>query len=418
MTHASPAERRLRFNFFAAMIDSVGWNVGMGLMSHTTILPLFVQRMTPDPLAIGAIPAVMFFGWLIPGILVAGWVDRLRRVKASVMWLALCERIVLLGMVAACPVLGVRNPILLLGVFFAGWFTLNTLMGANTPGYFKLIAKTIPAEQRGRVYGFAGAVSGILGVAGAAAAGWFMKHWGFPNGFAACFFAAWVVLVVTVIPLGFVTEPDDQEDEPQRNRGGWRSLPLLWDDRRLRWLCLAVVFVAANQMMNGFYTRYSTERFGADEAAVAGFNAVQAVAKAVGFLFVGWLADRRGNRRALQFSAVVGLAAALAALGARDLVSMGAVFALAEIASLGWGICGVNYVLELCPPSRSGTYTAIFLLFSGPFRVGGPLVAGALLEVSGYRLPLLVCLGGGMLAWLVVTARLREPRPASTAGIS
>ena len=73
------------WNFSAALIDAAGWGLGMGLISDSTFLPLFVHRLTASPLAIGAISSVMTFGWFMPGILVAGPIDRLPRVKSYVM---------------------------------------------------------------------------------------------------------------------------------------------------------------------------------------------------------------------------------------------------------------------------------------------------------------------------------------------
>ena len=80
---STTASRNLRWNFGAAVIDAGGWGVGMSLVSATTILPLFVSKLTDSPLAVGMIQAVMLFGWLLPGILVSGWVEALPRVKRA-----------------------------------------------------------------------------------------------------------------------------------------------------------------------------------------------------------------------------------------------------------------------------------------------------------------------------------------------
>src|SRR3712207_5541965 len=136
-----------RWNFTAAVIDAAGWGVGMGLVSATTILPLFVRQLTPSPVATGLIQAamlfgwlvpgilvsattilplfvrqltpspvatgliqaVMLFGWLVPGILVSGWVERLPRVKGPVLGIAILERLMLLLMVFFCLWLGPRD---------------------------------------------------------------------------------------------------------------------------------------------------------------------------------------------------------------------------------------------------------------------------------------------------------------------
>ncbi|MBM3457473.1 MAG: hypothetical protein FJX77_02915, partial [Armatimonadetes bacterium] len=93
----------------AAVVDSAGWGFGLGLMSEVTVLPLFLSHLTPDPLAVGLLRATMLFGWLVPGILVSGWVDRLPRVQVSVLWIAAVERLMLLLMAGLTFWLGTRS---------------------------------------------------------------------------------------------------------------------------------------------------------------------------------------------------------------------------------------------------------------------------------------------------------------------
>lgn len=398
----------LRWNFVAAVIDAAGWGVGMGLISATTILPLFVQRLTDSPVAIGMIQATMLFGWLIPGILVSGWVERLARVKPSVMWIAAVERVALLLMAGLC-VWSPDRTVLLWG-FFACWSVMNACMGANTPGYYKLIAKTIPAEMRGRLYGIGGAVSGLLGMAAALPAGWFLQNWGFPRGFAACFLAAFFVQSLTVLPLGVMREAAQPPEHAALRLGMLRSLRLVREDRRLAWLVAALALFSLNQMAGGFYTLYAIQRFHAGAEAVAVFTAVAMGGRTVAFLAVGWMGDRFGNRAAIRFATLCGVGAAALAVAAPDVRWLYYVFALNEAAVQGWGVCAMNYVLELCRPERASTYTAVFGVLSGPFRVVLPVVAGGLVGVLGFRAVFAAAVVGGVLAYALLMTRVPEPR--------
>ena len=109
-----------RWNFWAALIDAGGWGLGMGMVSPTTILPLFVSQLTTAPIALGMIQTVMLLGWLGPGVLVSPWIDRLPRVKATVMSIAVIERLVMLLIAGFCIWLGPKHPEWLLVAFFAG----------------------------------------------------------------------------------------------------------------------------------------------------------------------------------------------------------------------------------------------------------------------------------------------------------
>src|SRR5205807_2185894 len=167
---------------------------GMALISHATILPLFVGRLTTSRTAVGAVAATMYLGWFLPCVLVAGRIERLRAVRGWVMAVAVVERLALLVMVPLILGLGAGHRHVLLLAFFGCWLTSNAAVGCNTPAYYKLIAKTISPRLRGRLYGVGGALAGLLGILGGGWAGWMLDRYGYPAGFAGCFAAAFAVL--------------------------------------------------------------------------------------------------------------------------------------------------------------------------------------------------------------------------------
>jgi len=407
-----PDRRDLRWNFSAGVIDAAGWGAGMSFVSATTMLPLFVRQLTDSPIAVGMIQAVMLFGWLLPGILVSGRIDALPKVQRSVMWIAGIERLALFALAPCCIWFGATHPDALLAAFFLAWFIMNCAMGANLPGYYKLIAKTIPAEYRGRLYGVAGALSGLVGMGGALLAGWFLEHWAFPGGFAACFLAASLIQTATVFPLGLMREPRQPAEARHPTVRPLAQLGLIREDSRMLWLCVAVAVFSLNQMGAAFYTLFAIDRLGAADAEVARFTAAVTGGRAIAYLLVGWVGDRFGNRAALQMSTAFGVVAAVLAWHAPNLLWMYPVFILNEFAVQGWGVCTMNYVLELCPAERSATYTAVFGVFTGPFRVLLPLVGGAVAAWLGYPQLFLVGAVGAVGAMLLIALRLPEPRLA------
>ena len=414
MTPGLNSDRRdLRWNFGAAVIDAAGWGAGMSFVSATTMLPLFVRELTSSPIAVGMIQAVMLFGWLLPGILVSDRIDALPKVQRSVLWIAGLERLALFALAPCCLWFGSRNPNALLAAFFIAWFVMNCAMGANLPGYYKLIAKTIPAEYRGRLYGAGGALSGLVGMGGALLAGWFLEHWAFPGGFAACFLAASLIQTATVFPLGLMREPLQPVETGRRTVRPLAQLGLIREDPRMLWLCIAVAVFSLNQMAAAFYTLFAIDRLGAGDTEVARFTAAVTGGRAIAYLLVGGVGDRFGNRAALQMSTAFGVLAAALAWHAPNLLWMYPVFILNEFAVQGWGVCTMNYVLELCPPERSATYTAVFGVFTGPFRVVLPLVGGALAAALGFPLLFLIGAAGAVGAMLLIASRLPEPRRAA-----
>jgi MFS family permease len=403
-----PREDR-RWNFTAAMIDAAGWGLGLGVISHDTFLPLFVTQLHGSDYAVGWIKTLLAFGWYVPGILVAGMIERKARVRRFVMVLAMLERAFLLAMVPLCLWLGPVNRGALLGAFLFCWGGMTFTMGCNSPSYMKLIAKTVPPEYRGRLYGIGGALAGLLGVLGAQVSRWLLEGLGYPNGYAACFGVAYLIQMVSVLPLGFMREPAGEIAPPEAHRPA-ELVQLLRGDRVLQGFIAVGILFGANLMATAFYTRYAIDRFHAGVGMVAMFTSVLMVAAVAANLLCGLVGDRAGNKRLLEVGLISGIVAPLLAWAAPSPAWLFGVFALNQVAVTAWGIAQINYVLELCGPERAATYSAVAGLMIGPFRAAMPLVGAWLVGTTGYG-PLFGISGALSFLALGVSSRwVMEPR--------
>jgi MFS family permease len=403
--------RDLRWNFIAALVDAAGWGLGFGFVSAATFLPLFVGRLSHAPWAIGLIPAILSLGWYVPGILVAHRYERLPVLRRTVMLIAALERLPLLVMVPLVLTLGPAHRSLLLTGFFLCWTVMSVALGCNSPCYYALIAKTIPATARGRLYGLGGALAGALGVVAGELGGHWIQRYGFPHGYALCFGAAFVIQTVTVLPLGFMREPWTviPPVSVSRPREPWWRL--LRADRNLAWLTASNILFSANLMASAFYTDYAIRHLRATEIDVGHFTSVLMASQAASNLLCGWVGDRSGNRRALQVATVAGIAAAALAPVAPTVTWFYGIFALNQIAATGWGIASMNFVLEMCEPARAPTYTALSTVLSGPFRAVMPMVGAVLALRFGYAPVFALSAALTTLSLFVLTLRVIEPRP-------
>lgn len=61
-------ERNYRWNFTFSLLDGVAFWVGWSFASATTIVPLFVSKLTLNPLLIGLIAVIAQTGWYLPNL--------------------------------------------------------------------------------------------------------------------------------------------------------------------------------------------------------------------------------------------------------------------------------------------------------------------------------------------------------------
>jgi MFS family permease len=178
----------------------------------------------------------------------------------------------------------------------------------------------------------------------------------------------------------------------------------------LQGFILVGILFAANVMATAFYTEYAIDRFHAGVNQVALFTAVLMAAQVAANLLCGAVGDRQGNKRLLELGLAAGVAAPALAWAAPGITWLYLVFALNQIAVTSWGIAQINYVLELCGPERSATYSAVAGLLIGPFRAAAPLIGAWLVGTAGYR-PMFGWCGLLTLLALVISGRwMREPR--------
>jgi hypothetical protein len=73
--------KNLRLNYIVNIPDGGFFGFGLGFASFTTVIPLFVSKMTSSAILIGMITAVHVMGFQIPQLLMARPVSRLARYK-------------------------------------------------------------------------------------------------------------------------------------------------------------------------------------------------------------------------------------------------------------------------------------------------------------------------------------------------
>jgi MFS family permease len=403
--------RHFRFNFTAALVDAVGWPLGMSIISAATILPLFVRSLGGSNLEVGLIPALSSMGFLLPQLLTAGYVQRMRIHRRYVLLVAMVERAFLAALVPLILLWYTSNPRMLLVAFFVAYAAHSIAMGCNNPAYTALISKLIPADRRGRLYGVGGTVGGILGLGGAFLARQVLQYYGLRIGFTLCFALALFVLVVTVIPLGFMREYPQNPPHEDGSLGKQfrRIVGIVRRDVHFARFLLSQVLQSFSVMAGAFYTVYAIQRFHVGSAEVGTYTVVlQAAGTASGLLW-GYAADHKGNRWLLIVGSVLMAVTPLAALWVPSRELYPAVFLLSGLAVNAYELAIFNIVMEFCPPSDVPAYAALRATVVAPFRTLAPVVGGILADEVGYAAVFVLSAGAALLGLPLVIA-MKEPR--------
>jgi MFS family permease len=407
---AGESPLNLRRNVSAMLIDAVGWPLGQSFLSPQTILPLFIALLTNSTFVIGLVVAVQSVCLLVPQLFIANHLEhmRLRRIFVVVIGVIM-ERVPYL--VLAITVLVVPEHGMVLVIFFLCWIVANTGTGLNMPAFLGLYAKTIPAQMRGRVGGVGNSVGTLLAVGGAYVTSIILNRTHGLGGFSWLFLIGFLILLVSVLPLGFVDErPSPTRTTRKPTLEYLRELPSLLHTNHQ--FARYVLFQSLMQLAYSappFITAYAVLKLGVTAESVGFSTAILMGATAIGSLVVGLMADRRGYRRIFVVAGVGAILAygILILLPSLPLVYVS--YFLAGIV-LSAQSMGNNMTMEYCGPENAGTYTAIVFTASAPARVLGPLALGAIAQIFGMRWVFVSITAVLALSLYLLLFRVRDPR--------
>jgi MFS family permease len=421
-----------RWNF-ATLGGDIGFFVlGLNISSAQTILPLFVNHLSPSNEAVALISAIRALGIYGPQLLVAPLVERMRLAKPMILGATVFERVPFLVLAVTAVWLAGPHPSGLLVLFYVMIFVQQFAGGLTYPAWLDLIARTIPQDWRGRFFGWWSGMGGIAGIGGAALAALILLRVAWPLNFSLIFgltFAAFVVSFVLLAlgrepprPLAQTSETSDRAHSsrtaPGRVRGavagvGRQSRDLaqvVRADAGLRWLVGANAAAGVSTMGAALFAVSALKQGGLSAPQVGAESTVLVIATTLGnFLWGAW-GDRHGHRSVLIGAALSMAAAAGLALGAHGFAAYAVVFLLLGSSLTATVLAQLTFITEVAPAARRPTYIALTSVVYAPFAVGAPIVGGWIADRWSYSPVFVISVAAGLVAACIYRFRVPEPR--------
>lgn len=408
---AAEVERNYSWNFTVNLLDGTIFWFGLNFVSASTIVPLFVSKLTESTLLIGLAAVIGQGSWYLPQIFTAGSIEKLARKKPVVVNLGLfLERLpVWLWPLAILAV--PYSPALALGLFFVGYAWHGFGAGFIAPAWQDMIARCFPVERRGRFFGTTTFIGTGVGALGAIFSGWLLETTTFPLNFAYVFLIgagaislSWGFLALTREPVQPILATIPIQD------GLWRRLSqIVRHDLNFRRYLQARFLLSLGMMGLGFVTIAAVQRLQLPDRVVGFYTAALLIGQTSGSLLAGWLADHSGHKLPLT------LAGATAALtfGLTWLSPPAAWYHLI-FAGLGFStgttiVSGVLIVLEFSRPEQRPTYAGIANTVVGIGSSIAPILGGWL---AAYSYTWLFALSAivSLIATIVMAGLVKDPR--------
>ena len=407
--------RNFRWNVAVNFLDGAFFWVGLSFISYTTILPLFISKITTHPFPIALVAVIGQSSWYLPQLLAAGPTEKLAHKKPIVVNLGFFTERLPLWLMPVAALMSIKYPLLALVIFFLSYAAHGLGAGIIAPAWTDMLARIFPINRRGRFFGITAFVGTGLGALGALFSGWLLKTYPFPTNFAYAFFLAalfinlsWVFLALTREPA----QPVSPEIKRQRIWSWDKITSILRSDRNFRRYLIVRLLASFGNMAFGFITVAAIQRWSVPDATVGLYTAALLVGQTAGNLAAGFIADRVGHKKSLQVGLSGVVAAYLLAWLSPDPLWFNLVFFLVGAATGIAIVSGVLINMEFSRPEHRPTYVGIANTTMGIGSVISPLVGG-LLALRGYNLLFAMSAMFALAALIMLVVLVQEPRNRS-----
>lgn len=406
------ARQNYRWNFTANLLDGAFFWFAMSFISATTILPLFISKLTTDPVWFALLAVLSSASWYLPQLFVAGPTERLARKKPVVINLGFITERLPIWLLPVAALLAVVNPALSLTLFFVAYAWHGFGAGAIAPAWSDMIARMFPVDRRGWFFGLSSFIGTGLGALGAILSGWLLVTFPYPQNFAYTFLVAAISITVSWVFLAFAREPVQPVPEAARQRAdqSWQKIrAIVRRDHNFRNFLGARVLANLGRMGAGFLTVAALQRWGVSDATVGLYTAALLIGQTAGNLLAGVIADRRGHKFTLELAQVASVLTFLLAWLAPEPAWFFAVFFLMGAANGISIVSGVLSVMEFSAPEHRPSYIGIGNTVSGIGSAIAPLIGGVLAAYS-YNWLFAASAAVSVAGWVVLSIGLRDPR--------
>lgn len=382
-------EKHFKRNFFLGVANGVLFNFAWAFTSGSTVLPLFISKLTSSNILVGLASTLEALGWFLPQMAVAAVTLHQKNQMPLYIKMAFLRggSFLLLAMVVFFS--KGENPFyLLIGFFFL--FSIYALGGGLAGVAFTdVVGKTIPQRKRGSFFGmrmfFGGGLAALAGILIER----ILRTHNFPKNFGIMFTVAAVLIILALLSFSLVKEPPVGK-RPERRRFGENlrlGFETLKRDKNFRMLIWTRVAIGAYVLGFPFYIIFAKEYLLIPTNIAGIFLSVQMAGYLSSNILWGYLSNNKSNKLVLLLSAICSavcpLLLILSILTKIPVWLYGSIFFFlgATIAGLDMGY--TNYLLEIAPEDRRPIYVGFLNTIVGP-TIFLSAIGGLIIQLTSF----------------------------------
>jgi len=406
------ARRMSRFevrNVVFLILDGATFSFAISLLSETTIIPAFMQKLSGSAFLVGLVAAIYALGHYLPQLFGAHLALGREKRKFLMLTIVSLERVGILAIAVAAQLVGVLDQAVVIALFLIAFAIYSVTTGLTGPVYGDFVSKALN-RSRGWYYGVVQFLGGSLGFAAALVAQNIISTHDFPSGNQLCFWLCFGLSFFSIVFVSCLKEEPYPHPEPRpRFLDTVRHIPALIGGHPAyaRYL-LARCALALSTLGVGFVVVDGLHSV-LTQPDAALLAAVFILSQAV----LGFILSLVGSRFGWRIVIIIGgILIALGMFGAivgGSLIVYMAVFVVLGGANAVTIVGDTNMSIEFAPTAKTSLYIGTTSTLLAPFFIFGPLIAGALVGAIDYTTVFFIAAVLAVMG-IVLALRIREPR--------
>jgi MFS family permease len=411
-------ERIYRRNFAFLLLDNVMFNIAIGIIGATTLIPDFVRQLTDSEILIGIFGSLFTVGNTLPQLFVARYIVRVARKKWWFIGPSIPVRMTMLVFAGITLWLGKDQKELILLALLVCYGLMSFGDGLVGVPWADITGTSLNNRWRARMFGFTTATTGVTMLLIAPLIAHILGSQPFPNNYALLFALSGVLFSSSILPQVFIHELPGgkaQDKIPPLREFGAQLLGVLREDRPFRLLIVARMCTTLFLMASPFYIGYATIDLGlSSEVAVPVLLAMQMAGSVAGSLTYTWLGARNNllyMRLSIGGALLLPVSALLAGVFGEQMLYFG--FLMFGLSTSNLISAFLNWTVGYVDADRRPTYVGLGNTVTALASLLAPFLAGTIAQTLGYLPLFAVSLLMGMIALYVVTRYLKNTHSAT-----
>lgn len=417
----------VRRRFVSIAAAGVTFQAGSAAVDSATIMSALVFQLTGSPILVGAVTAILRFGWRFPQLII-GFLAQRRGSSMRYYVIGAFGRATCMAALAVFLFAGQGWSTVWLATWVMSiWTVYAFVSGIVAVPYNDIVARAVPPDLRSRLLATRFFGGGVIALGVAAIADRMIERLAFPSSYAAIIGMAAILMYLSSVVFTSMGEPgaktESSDTKPTFYAYLKEGMAVMRTDQTFRLFVYAQWCGGAALMALPFYiVQADALGLGLKDAAI--LLAAQTTGALMSNLPWGWWGDKWGKvslLRAIAFGRmtppiVILVISSVALDKDQVLAAFVAVFVVLGALANGLTIAVIGYLMEISPEDRRPAYSGYFNAITAPAFLLPLLAGGAAATVGLPSLFAISALAAGLqgLILLRVSPRLHpEATPGS-----